>query len=226
MHSVSRKAVDYLEEVVENGDVIGFSWGNTIHSVTGLLSQGQRFPEVVAAQLCGGISNLEHNIYCFEIARNFARAWEAKPYVLTCPAVVSSSRLKEAFLSDYDINRVMTYGYDSNIALLALGTFGLQSAVYRAGYLNEKEIAALTEKGAVGDICTHVINANGQICDPELDARTMAVPLDIIRKKKTRIGVACGESRVECICAAIRAEIINVLIIDEETAGYVIERLK
>lgn len=192
MHSVSRKAVDYLEEVVENGDVIGFSWGNTIHSVTGLLSQGQRFPEVVAAQLCGGISNLEHNIYCFEIARNFARAWEAKPYVLTCPAVVSSSRLKEAFLSDYDINRVMTYGYDSNIALLALGTFGLQSAVYRAGYLNEKEIAALTEKGAVGDICTHVINANGQICDPELDARTMAVPLDIIRKKKTRIGVACG----------------------------------
>lgn len=226
LHSVSRKAVDYLEEIIENGDVIGFSWGNTIHSVTGLLSQGQRLPDVVAAQLCGGISNLEHNIYCFEIARNFSRAWEAKPYVLTCPAVVSSSRLKEAFLSDYDINRVMSYGYDSNIALLALGTFGLQSAVYRAGYLNEKEIVALAEKGAVGDICTHVIDEDGKICDPELDARTMAVPLDIIKKKKIRIGVASGESRVECICAAIRAEIINVLIIDEETAGYVIDRLK
>lgn len=226
MHSVSRKAVDYLEEIIQNGDVIGFSWGNTIHSVTGLLEQGQKFPDVVAAQLCGGISNLEHNIYCFEIARNFARAWDAKPYVLTCPAVVSSSRLKEAFLSDYDINRVMSYGYDSNIALLALGTFGLQSAVYRAGYLNEKEIAALTEKGAVGDICTHVVDADGNICDPELDDRTMAVPLDVIKKKKIRIGVACGESKVECICAAIRAEIVNVLIIDEETAGYVIDRLK
>lgn len=226
MHSVSRKAVDYLEEIVQNGDVIGFSWGNTIHSVTGLLGQGQKFPDIVTAQLCGGISNLEHNIYCFEIARNFARAWEAKPYVLTCPAVVSSSRLKEAFLSDYDINRVMSYGYDSNIALLALGTFGLQSAVYRAGYLNEKEIEALAKKGAVGDICTHIIDAEGNICDSELDDRTMAVPLDIIKKKKTRIGVACGQSRVECICAAIRAEIVNVLIIDEETAGYVIERLK
>ncbi len=226
MHSVSRKAVDYLEEIVQNGDVIGFSWGNTIHSVTGLLGQGQKFPDIVATQLCGGISNLEHNIYCFEIARNFARAWEAKPYVLTCPAVVSSSRLKEAFLSDYDINRVMSYGYDSNIALLALGTFGLQSAVYRAGYLNEKEIEALAKKGAVGDICTHIIDADGNICDSELDDRTMAVPLDIIKKKKTRIGVACGQSRVECICAAIRAEIVNVLIIDEETVGYVIERLK
>ena len=226
MHSVSKKAVEYLEEIVQNGDVIGFSWGNTIHSVTGLLGQGKKFPDIVAAQLCGGISNLEHNIYCFEIARNFARAWEAKPYVLTCPAVVSSSRLKEAFLSDYDINRVMSYGYDSNIALLALGTFGLQSAVYRAGYLNEQEIAALAKKGAVGDICTHIIDADGNICDPELDGRTMAVPLDVIKKKKTRIGVACGQSRVECICAAIRAEIVNVLIIDEATAGYVIERLK
>ncbi len=226
MHSVSKKAVEYLEEIVQNGDVIGFSWGNTIHSVTGLLGQRQKFPDVVAAQLCGGISNLEHNIYCFEIARNFVRAWEAKPYVLTCPAVVSSSRLKEAFLSDYDINRVMSYGYDSNIALLALGTFGLQSAVYRAGYLNEQEIAALTKKGAVGDICTHIIDSEGNICDPELDDRTMAVPLDIIKKKKTRIGVACGQSRVECICAAIRAEIVNVLIIDEVTAEYVIERLK
>lgn len=226
MHSVGRKAVDYLEEIVQNGDVIGFSWGNTIHTVTGLLGQGQKYPDMIAAQLCGGISNLEHNIYCFEIARNFARAWEAKPYVLTCPAVVSSSRLKEAFLSDYDINRVMTYGYNSNIALLALGAFGLQSAVYRAGYLNEKEIAVLTRKGAVGDICTHVIDSDGNICDPELDDRTMAVPLDVIRRKKARIGVACGQSRVECICAAIRAEIINVLVIDEETAGFVLERLK
>ncbi len=60
------------------------------------LRAGTNLEKVVAAQLCGGISNLEHNIYCFEIVRNFARAWEAKPYLLTCPAVVSS-RLKEAF---------------------------------------------------------------------------------------------------------------------------------
>lgn len=226
MHNLSKRAVDYLEDVVQNGDVIGFSWGTTIYSVTNLLGQKQnKYPDIVAAQLCGGISNLEHDIYCFEIARNFSKAWEAKPYVLTCPAIVSSRRLKEAFLSDYNINKVMSYGYDSNIALITMGTFGLQSSLYRAGYLSEKEIMALGEKGAVGDICTHVIDAEGNICDPELDERTMSVPLEVIKKKKIRIGVACGQSKVDSIYAAIKAEIINVLIIDEETAGYVLERL-
>lgn len=225
MHNLSRKAVDYLEEIVQNGDVLGFSWGTTIYSVTNLLGKSRKYPDVVAAQLCGGISNLEHDIYCFEIARNFSKAWEAKPYVLTCPAIVSSHRLKEAFLSDYNINKVMSYGYDSNIALMTMGTFGLQSALYRSGYLNEREIAALAEKGAVGDICTHVIDADGNICDPELDDRTMSVPLDVIKKKKTRIGVVCGQSKVESILAAVKANIINVLITDEETAGYVLERL-
>ena len=119
----------------------------------------------------------------------------------------------------------MSYGYDSNIALITMGTFGLQSSLYRAGYLSEKEIMALGEKGAVGDICTHVIDAEGNICDPELDERTMSVPLEVIKKKKIRIGVACGQSKVDSIYAAVKAEIINVLIIDEETAGYVLERL-
>lgn len=225
MHSLSGKAVDYLEEVVHDGDVLGFGWGTTIYSVTNLLGQGRKYPNIVAAQLCGGISNLEHNIYCIEIARNFSKAWGAKPYVLTCPAIVSSPRLKEAFLSDYNINKVMSYGYESNIALITMGTFGLQSSLYRSGYLNEKEIAALMEKGAVGDICTHVIDADGNICDPELDERTMSVPLDVIKKKKTRIGVACGQSKVDSILASIKAEIVNVLITDEQTAGYVLERL-
>lgn len=225
MHTLSRKAVDYLEDIVQDGDIIGFSWGTTIYSVTNLLGQKRKYPDIVAAQLCGGISNLEHDIYCFEIARNFSKAWEAKPYVLTCPAIVSSKRLKEAFLSDSNINKVMSYGYDSNIALMTMGTFGLQSSLYRAGYLDEKEVMSLAEKGAIGDICTHVIDAEGNICDPELDERTMSVPLDVIKKKKVRIGVACGQSKVDSICASIRAEIINVLVIDEETAGYVLERL-
>ncbi|MCF2555404.1 sugar-binding transcriptional regulator [Faecalicatena contorta] len=225
MHNLSKKAVEYLEDIVQNGDIIGFSWGTTIFSVTNLLGQKQKYPDIVAAQLCGGISNLEHDIYCFEIARNFSKAWEAKPYVLTCPAIVSSKRLKEAFLSDSNINKVMSYGYDSNIALMTMGTFGLQSSLYRAGYLNEKEVMSLIEKGAIGDICTHVIDAEGNICDKELDERTMSVPLDVIKKKKIRIGVACGQSKVDSIYAAIKAEIINVLIIDEETAGYVLERL-
>lgn len=81
-------------------------------------------------------------------------------------------------------------------------------------------------KGAVGDICDHLINDRGELCDEALDERTVSVPLAELKKKKRRIGVASGQSKVECICGAIRGKIINVLITDEDTAGKVIERLE
>ena len=38
----------------------------------------------------------------------------------------------------------------------------------------------------------------------------MSVTLEDLKKKKRRIGVATGQSKVECICGAIRGGIINI----------------
>ena len=62
----------------------------------------------------------------------------------------------------------------------------------------EDKMDELSARGAVGDICTHLIDINGNICDQELDQRTAAVPLEDIRNKKYRIGVAQGLSKVDC----------------------------
>lgn len=224
--AVSRQAVSYLENVIKEGDIIGFSWGNTIYSVTSLLNQTKHLIDVVAVQLCGGISDLQNNIYSSEIAKNFKDAWGAKPYALVCPAMVDNKMVKDVLAGDTNISKVLEYGYEANVVLVTMGAFGLQNAIYRAGYLKEQDVFKLMEKGAVGDICAHVIDGNGNICDTELDERTVSVPLEVIKKKEHRIGVAVGQNKVECICAAIRGKIINVLITDEETAEQVLKRLR
>ncbi len=53
----------------------------------------------------------------------------------------------------------------------------------------------------------------------------MAVPLDVIRQKEYRIGVAQGVSKVESICGALNGGIVNVLITNEDTAEWVLNRL-
>lgn len=224
--NLGRRAAAYLESIVKSGDIVGFSWGSTIYSVTSLLNQTKSLPDITAVQLCGGISDLQKNVYSSEIARNFSNAWGAKPYALVCPALVDSRQVKDVFLSDRNVSRVMEYAYAANVALITMGSFGQQNALCRAGYLSEEEMIHLIEKGAVGDICSHVINADGDICDKELDERTVSVPLEKIREKEQRIGVAAGQSKVECICAAIKGRIINVLVTDDETAGRVLERLR
>ena len=77
----------------------------------------------------------------------------------------------------------------------------------------------------MGDICSHVIDFDGNICDSELDARTLAIPLDVIKKKKYRIGVAQGFSKADSLCGALRGGIINVLVTNEETAERMLNRM-
>ena len=225
LNMVAKAAAEYLENTVKNGEVIGFSWGNTVYAVTNFLSLRRDLSDVTVVQLCGGISNLQNNIYSSEIAKNFAKAWNAKPYAMMCPALVDSKEIKDVFISDSNIRKVVEYGYKADTILITMGAYGMQNAVYRAGYLEEGEMQELIGNGAVGDICDHVINIDGEICDLTLDARTVSVPLKELKKKKKRIGVAAGQSKVECICGAIRGNIINILITDEETAGKVLERL-
>ena len=51
-------------------------------------------------------------------------------------------------------------------------------------------------KGAVGDICTRIIDMNGNICDRSLNERTIAIELDHLKQKEYRIGVAIGGNKV------------------------------
>lgn len=224
--SVAKKAAYYLESIISNGDIISFSWGKTIYSVAKHLESPPSISDITAVQLCGGISNLNHNIYSSEIAQKFQQVLSAKPYVLNCPVIADDIRVRDAFLSDHLIKQVLDLGYRSNIAIFTMGTFGLQSALYRAGYLDAPEIYRLSELGAVGDICAHIINSDGEICDSSLDQRTISVPLKVLKEKPYRIGVAEGQSKVDCICAALKSNLINVLITDEETAHWILERLE
>ena len=121
------------------------------------------------------------------------------------------------------MQEVLRYSKKANIAIITMGRFGNQCALARAGYLKPDEIERLIDKGAVGDICTHVIKRNGEICDTGLDDRTVAVSYEEIKKVDTRIGVAIGESKVESILGALRGGVVNVFITNEVTAEAIEE---
>ena len=129
-------------------------------------------------------------------------------------------------MQDHTVSKVCCIGESANIALFTMGTFGLKSALVQAGYLDEDIMEEMAAKGAVGDVCSHVINFDGEIFDKHLDERTIAIPLETIKDMEYRIGVAVGQSKVECICGALRGGIVNVLVTNEQTAGWVMDRLK
>lgn len=215
----------YLSSIVSSGDIIGVSWGKTMYSCAQRLTARHDLQNVTVVQLCGAISNLERNIYASEVTKLFADAFTATPFTLPLPAVMDDIRVKETVVTDRNISGILDLAKRSNIAVFTTGVFGRNSALAQAGYLLEDDIARLESLGAVGDICCHIINEEGEICDPELDRRTIGVPLSELKKKDYRIVVAEGKKKIRSICAALRRGYANVLVTDEDTITGILEYL-
>ena len=223
LHQVGEAAARYLDSIIRSGDVIGFSWGETVHECVKALSRREDLQNIVAVQMCGGVSNVKKNVYVSEITKVFSEMLNSAGYMLPFPAIVDNERSKSVIEKERTMQEVLHYAKQVNIAIMTMGRFGNQCALARAGYLKPDEIEQLIKKGAVGDICTHIIDRNGELCDLGLDKRTIAVPYDEIRSIETRIGVAIGDSKVESILGALRGHMINVFITNEMTAEAIKE---
>ncbi|MFP3154815.1 hypothetical protein LQZ18_10420 [Lachnospiraceae bacterium ZAX-1] len=209
---------EFLNTVLKNGDTIGVAWGKTIYECSKMIKIYEAQEGLSVVSLCGGVSQFDNSTYSNEILNHFTRALNAKPYALPLPAIAESKRYKDVFVNEQSILKVMQVMENINVALFTVGRCDQDSALVRSGYITEQEMAKLVTEGAVGEVCTHFVNEKGVCFKQELEDRTIAVSMDLLKKCETRIAVILGEKRLETLKAILYAEYINVLIIDEEAA--------
>ncbi|HHU63307.1 MAG TPA: sugar-binding transcriptional regulator [Clostridiales bacterium] len=208
----------FLDSIVKDGDTIGVTWGATLYACSRNVIPRDDLKDIIVVQICGGVSRLDKNIHASEIPRNFSEAYRGTSYILPLPAILDSIEVKDAVLCDKNIRSVLDIASKANINIFTMGVFGYESALFRADYIGRDEVDRLRSKGAVGDICGRFIDIQGNICDEDLNKRTVAVELEALKKKEWRIAVAAGFNKVKCIVGALRGGYVNVLITDEETA--------
>lgn len=213
----------YLNSIVEDNDIIGVSYGNTLYVSSLNLNIIEEVRDIKVVQLCGAISMTDKNIYAVEIPKKLAEAFKGTPYILPLPAIVDNIEAKNVILKDKHINEVVEMGKRANIAIYSVGIFGHDRTLARAGYVSSEKVDELLSAGAVGDMFSRVININGEICDMDLDQRTIGIELEDLKKKKYSIAVAGGDGKAQCIYAALAGGYANVLITDEYTAREIIK---
>jgi deoxyribonucleoside regulator len=170
---------------------------------------------MVVVQLNGGISRAEIDTHASEIAKAIGESYKAIPYLMPLPAIVDNANLKKAILSDKNISRTLELGRKAQIALFTIGSFGYESILVKADYFESEEVEKLLQSGAVGDICSRILNTEGQICSKELNNRTIGIELDELKKKEYSIAVAGGKEKLAAIQAGLKGRWFNSLITDE-----------
>lgn len=213
---ISRKAAEYLHEIVQDTDIIGVTWGTTMYSVARQL-QPKQVKGVEVVQLKGGVSHSHVNTYAAEIVNLFAEAYHTAARYLPLPVIFDSIAVKEMVEKDRHIQRIIELGRQANIAVFTVGTVKDDALLFRLGYFNKEEQERLQRTGA-GDICSRFFDAQGNICIDEINNRTVGIDLSDLRKKEKSILVAGGQRKIEAIQAALTGKYANILVTDQYTA--------
>ncbi|URZ16512.1 sugar-binding transcriptional regulator [Clostridium felsineum] len=217
---ISKKAAEYLEEIVKNGDIIGVSWGTTMYEVAKRLMH-KKVKGVEIVQLKGGVSHSEINTYAYETMSLFAAAFETVPRYLPLPVIFDNAVVKNMVEEDRHIKSIIEMGKQANIAIFTVGSVRDDALLFRLGYLNEEEKDIL-KKEAVGDICSRFFNDRGKICNENIDSRTIGVSLSSLKEKEKSILIAGGNHKVDAIRGALNGKNANVLITDQFTAEKIL----
>lgn len=210
-------AAGYLARCLGDQQVLDLSWGTTLLAVVDALAP-QNLPELRVVQMLGGLGRLESETYGADLTMRTAQTLGARMRLLPSPGIVSSKLVRDALLQDVNIAETLQVAARADLALVGIGSPMEGSVILDAGILNESELAELKALGAVGDIALRFFDSDGQAVDHAVNDRIIGLDLAQIKHIPRVVGVAGGDGKYEVIRGAVRGNLVDVLITDENTA--------
>lgn len=207
-----------LEELLVPGAVIGVSNGRTLAAVASEVRRA-RSADVDVVTLIGGIGRAESSSQTGEICRALAERLGGRAWILPVPAVVDSAEVASALRGSGAAAEVFALVGRVSVAVFGIGAMVAGSSTFRHGLFDDRHLAAMAARGAVGSICARFYDGDGLVLRSAMDACTLSIDLDRLAAVPVRLGVAFGAGKVAAIRAAVRGRLVNHLATDSETAA-------
>jgi DNA-binding transcriptional regulator LsrR (DeoR family) len=208
-----------LAQVLEADDVLGISWGRTLHSMVGHLP---RLPACTVVQIVGSVPTLELDVNSLELVRRVAETTRGPVYPLHVPLLVDSPDTAAALRGDPHVSRTLSMFDRLTRAVVGIGAWTPGGSTVRAA-LPDDVVAELDRARVAADICSILLDADGRPIEASgLPGRFIAIRPEQLRAVPDVIAIAGGASKVEAIRAALRSGLIHRLITDEEAARLVL----
>ena len=212
---LGRACAELLSETLEADDVLGISWGRTLHSMAGNLS---RLPACTVVQIVGSVPTLELDVNSMEVVRRVADCAGGPVYPLPVPLLVDSPEMAAALRGDPHVHKTIAMFDRLTKAVVGIGAWTASGSTVRAA-LPEELASALDAAGAVADVCANVLDSRGgEVRAGGLPGRLIAISPDQLRAVPDVVAIAGGAAKAPAILAALLSGLIHQLITDEEAA--------
>lgn len=215
---IGRAAAQYLNASLQGNEIISLTWGRNLLSTVNSLNT-DNFPKLQVVQMLGGLGAPEAAFHGADLTRRMAQNFSTKPRLIHAPGIVRSRELCQELINDIQVRSTLQLAARANIALVGLGLFGSGSPIFQNDHiLTEEDKSLLVSRNVIGDISFRFFNDQGQYVASKIDERIVGLSIDQIRKIPRIIGIAGGKNKYQVIRAALKGELIHVLITDNHTA--------
>jgi DNA-binding transcriptional regulator LsrR (DeoR family) len=215
-------AARLVDAYVKDGSILGISYGRSPASTVAALAPNRQVA-ITVVPIIGALGSDNFEIDGPELIRSLAQIYGGKYRYLPAPLLVKDTRTRDTLVQSGKIYDILALARKAHIALLGIGApgSGVSSLIW-GGYLNKRELALVSEQGAVGHMCGQFFDREGNLLDVELNHRVIGIGLKALQKIKTVIVAAGGEAKAAAILGALRGRYLNVLVTDDAAARKIL----
>jgi DNA-binding transcriptional regulator LsrR (DeoR family) len=218
---LGRACAALLAQRLSDDDVLGVSWGRTLHALIDVLP---RMPRASIVQMVGSVPSADLNVNALELLRRLGESTGGAVHPLHVPMIVESPNIASSLRSAGYVAETMALFPAITCALVGIGSWRSGGSSLRAA-LPETLVRELDAAGATADICATVLDADGRVLGGDaVSSRCIAITAKELHAIPDVIGLAGGSGKAPAIAAAAKAGLLQRLITDTSAAHELLSR--
>lgn len=211
MESMGKVAASVIDGMIEDGDTIAVTGGNTLRRVADSFESSRTHRSIRVVPGRGGIGN-DPELQSNTVASVFASKLSAETDILYLPDMLNP-RIARTIMQEPNIKKLIATIKSVNMLVFGIGV--ADEMAQRRG-LSKPISDMIKQRGAVGEAFGYYFNQNGDIV---YISHTIGITLDEMKGVDRVVGIAGGAKKAKAILSVIRNIKNTVLVTDESAAN-------
>ncbi|MDR0432281.1 MAG: helix-turn-helix domain-containing protein [Bifidobacteriaceae bacterium] len=228
LNQVATAAARILSGWMDSSMVLGVACGTTTNVISRELAP-KPIRGATVVQMAGAANTRSFGIaFAGGVLSRFAEAFNATVVDFPVPAYFDHLQTKQAMWRERSISRVLDAQAHADIAVFSVGApaGSVPSYLYSAGYLEAADFQHLRDNGAVGDVCSVFLPADGDHSAIGMNRRASGPTPDQLQSIPRRLCAVAGDAKVDILIAALRCGAMTDLVIDQRTASRLVRAIR
>ncbi|WP_238364179.1 sugar-binding transcriptional regulator [Mesobacterium pallidum] len=152
----------------------------------------------------------------YEVIMRVADKTGAAHYPMSAPVMARSLEELATFRDLPHVKSTMALARSADLTIVGIGQMDDSAPLLKDGFITAEQLASLRAAGAVGEICSHIFDAEGRYLDHPVN--DLMVGQRLMSGSARRLCIGGGREKQAALRAALKGRLITDLITDENTA--------